>query len=75
MRNVQTVKQENKIKLAAYLQKEYGVTINPASMFDVHVSNCHIICHLHIWMHEIRNTLFVFVNVILLKYTFPFNLN
>jgi starch phosphorylase len=37
LRNIQTVKQENKMKLAAYLQKDYGIDINPASMFDVHV--------------------------------------
>jgi starch phosphorylase len=41
IRNVQTVKQENKMKLASYLQKEYGVEINPASMFDVHVKRIH----------------------------------
>jgi len=35
--NIQTVKQENKMKLAAYMQKEHGITINPASIFDVHV--------------------------------------
>jgi len=38
LRNIQTVKQENKMKLAAYLQKEYGIEVNPASMFDIHVS-------------------------------------
>ena len=38
IRNIQTVKQENKMKLAAFLQKEYGVAVNPASMFDVQVS-------------------------------------
>lgn len=41
MRSVQTVKQENKMKLASYLQAEYGVNVNPASMFDVHVKRIH----------------------------------
>jgi starch phosphorylase len=36
-RQVAQVKQENKVKLAAYLEKEYGVTINPSSMFDIQV--------------------------------------
>jgi starch phosphorylase len=37
-RAVQKVKQENKLKLAQLLQKEYGVNVNPASMFDIQVS-------------------------------------
>ena len=37
-RSVQTVKQENKMRLAQQLEKEYGVEINPASLFDVQVS-------------------------------------
>lgn len=37
-RAVQKVKQENKLKLAQLLQKEYGVKVNPASMFDIQVS-------------------------------------
>jgi starch phosphorylase len=41
IRNIQTVKQENKMKLASYLQKEYSVDINPASMFDIHVKRIH----------------------------------
>ena len=36
-RAVQTVKQENKMKVAQYLQKEYGVNVNPASLFDIQV--------------------------------------
>ncbi|KAK2706709.1 glycogen phosphorylase-like isoform X2 [Artemia franciscana] len=38
---VQTVKQENKMKLAQYLQKEYGVDVNPASLFDLQVKRIH----------------------------------
>jgi starch phosphorylase len=38
-RSVQTVKQENKMKVAQYLQKEYGVNVNPASLFDIQVGN------------------------------------
>jgi len=41
IRNIQTVKQENKMKFAAFLQKEYGITVNPASMFDVQVKRIH----------------------------------
>jgi len=41
LRNIQTVKQENKMKLAAYLQKEYSIDVNPASMFDIHVKRIH----------------------------------
>jgi len=37
-RAVQKVKQENKLKLAQLLQKNYGVKVNPASMFDIQVS-------------------------------------
>jgi starch phosphorylase len=36
-RAVQKVKQENKLKLAQLLQKEYGVKVNPSSMFDIQV--------------------------------------
>lgn len=36
-RAVQTVKQENKMKVAQYLQREYGVAVNPASLFDIQV--------------------------------------
>jgi len=40
-RAVQTVKQENKMKVAQYLQKEYGVAVNPASLFDIQVKRIH----------------------------------
>lgn len=40
-RAVQTVKQENKMKVAQYLLKEYGVNVNPASLFDIHVKRIH----------------------------------
>lgn len=33
--------QENKMKLAALIQRDYGITVNPASMFDVHVKRIH----------------------------------
>lgn len=35
------VKQENKLKLAELLEKDYGLKINPASMFDIHVKRIH----------------------------------
>uniref|UniRef100_A0A803Y796 Alpha-1,4 glucan phosphorylase n=1 Tax=Meleagris gallopavo TaxID=9103 RepID=A0A803Y796_MELGA len=41
IREVAKVKQENKVKFALYLEKEYGVKINPSSMFDVHVKRIH----------------------------------
>ncbi|PSN48072.1 Glycogen phosphorylase [Blattella germanica] len=40
-RAVQKVKQENKLKLAQLLEKEYGVKVNPASMFDIQVKRIH----------------------------------
>merc|ERR1712071_463644 len=40
-RAVQTVKQENKMKVAQFLQKEYGVDVNPASLFDIQVKRIH----------------------------------
>jgi len=40
-RAIQTVKQENKMRLASFLEKEYGVPINPASIFDVQVKRIH----------------------------------
>lgn len=40
-RAITKVKQENKLKLAKYLEAEYKVKINPASMFDIHVKRIH----------------------------------
>jgi len=40
-RAVQTVKQENKMKVSQYLHKEYGVAVNPASLFDIQVKRIH----------------------------------
>jgi len=36
-RNVVKVKQENKLRLAQILEKEYDVRVNPASIFDIQV--------------------------------------
>jgi starch phosphorylase len=41
IKQLQTVKQENKMKLAAILEKEYGVSINTGSMFDIQVKRIH----------------------------------
>uniref|UniRef100_A0A8C3AFY5 Alpha-1,4 glucan phosphorylase n=1 Tax=Cyclopterus lumpus TaxID=8103 RepID=A0A8C3AFY5_CYCLU len=41
IRDVSRVKQDNKVKFAQYLEKEYRVKINPSSMFDVHVKRIH----------------------------------
>jgi glycogen phosphorylase len=40
-RAVAKVKQENKFKLAAILEKDYGVKVNPSSMFDIQVKRIH----------------------------------
>lgn len=37
-RGVQKVKQENKLKLAQLLEKDYNVKINPSSIFDIQVT-------------------------------------
>jgi glucan phosphorylase len=34
------VKANNKLKLAQYLEETKGITINPASMFDIQVNFC-----------------------------------
>ncbi|XP_063296162.1 glycogen phosphorylase, liver form [Pelobates fuscus] len=41
IRDISKVKEENKLKFAQYLEKEYKVKINPASMFDVQVKRIH----------------------------------
>lgn len=40
-RVVAKVKQENKFKLAAILEHDYGVKVNPSSMFDIQVKRIH----------------------------------
>lgn len=40
-RSVMKVKQENKLRLAQILEKDYGVKVNPASIFDIHVKRIH----------------------------------
>ncbi|PIN97110.1 hypothetical protein AB205_0005880, partial [Aquarana catesbeiana] len=39
--DIAKVKQENKLKFSAYLEKEYKVKINPSSLFDVQVKRIH----------------------------------
>lgn len=41
IRDIANVKQENKMKLAALLEEQYKVKINPNSMFDVQVKRIH----------------------------------
>lgn len=41
IRDVAKVKQENKLKFSAYLEREYKVHINPNSLFDVQVKRIH----------------------------------
>ncbi|XP_017331870.2 glycogen phosphorylase, brain form [Ictalurus punctatus] len=41
IRDVANVKQENKLKLAAYLEMTYKVQINPESIFDIQVKRIH----------------------------------
>ncbi|KAK5643508.1 hypothetical protein RI129_007353 [Pyrocoelia pectoralis] len=40
-RAVMNVKQENKFKLASLLEKDYGVKVNPYSLFDIQVKRIH----------------------------------
>jgi len=35
------VKQENKLRFAQLLEKDYGIRVNPSSMFDIHVKRIH----------------------------------
>lgn len=41
LKAIQVVKQENKMRLAQILEKENGIAINPASVFDVQVKRIH----------------------------------
>lgn len=41
VRTIYKVKQENKMKLAQYFEKEYKIKINPAAMFDMQVKRIH----------------------------------
>ncbi|OZC12230.1 glycogen phosphorylase [Onchocerca flexuosa] len=38
---IRRVKQENKMRLAQFLDQEYNVKINPSSVFDIHVKRIH----------------------------------
>lgn len=40
-RQVAKVKQENKVKLAQLIEKDYGIKINPSSLFDIQVKRIH----------------------------------
>jgi starch phosphorylase len=45
--------EENKLRVAQWLKEEYGIDVNPASMFDIHVKRIHeykrqLLCALHI---------------------------
>lgn len=40
-RSIIKVKQENKLKLTQLLEKDYGVKVNPASIFDIQVKRIH----------------------------------
>ncbi|CAG9536207.1 unnamed protein product [Cercopithifilaria johnstoni] len=39
--SIRRVKQENKMRLAQYLEDKYNVKINPSSIFDIHVKRIH----------------------------------
>lgn len=39
--SLRRVKQENKLRVAQYIGEEYGVDINPSSIFDIHVKRIH----------------------------------
>ncbi|XGW04328.1 hypothetical protein V3C99_015469 [Haemonchus contortus] len=38
---IRRVKQENKMRVAQYLEEDYNVEVNPASIFDIHVKRIH----------------------------------
>lgn len=40
-RSIVKVKQENKLRLAEHLESEYGIKVNPASIFDIQVKRIH----------------------------------
>ncbi|KAJ8919353.1 hypothetical protein NQ315_003938 [Exocentrus adspersus] len=52
-RSVMKVKQENKLRLAELLEKDYGIKVNPASMFDIHVKR------IHEYKRQLLNTLHI----------------
>ncbi|GAB6031723.1 hypothetical protein CHUAL_009469 [Chamberlinius hualienensis] len=41
IRTIQSVKQENKLKLANIIKADYGISINPASIYDIQVKRIH----------------------------------
>ncbi|KAK8735952.1 hypothetical protein OTU49_005136 [Cherax quadricarinatus] len=41
IRAIQTAKQENKLRLAKELEQDYGIKVNPSSMFDIQVKRIH----------------------------------
>merc|ERR1712142_1303705 len=41
LRAVQTAKQENKMRLAKQLEQDYGVKVNPSSIYDIQVKRIH----------------------------------
>lgn len=41
LRNIIKVKQENKMKLAEYIQENYNIKVNTSSIFDIHVKRIH----------------------------------
>ncbi|CAJ0920936.1 unnamed protein product, partial [Mesorhabditis belari] len=41
LRELRRVKMENKLRVAKYLKEEYDVSINPSSLFDIHVKRIH----------------------------------
>ncbi|XP_072345876.1 glycogen phosphorylase, liver form [Scyliorhinus torazame] len=55
IRDVTSVKQENKVKLASLLEKEYGIKINMSSIFDVHVKR------IHEYKRQLMNCLYIIV--------------
>ncbi|RXG59929.1 Glycogen phosphorylase [Armadillidium vulgare] len=41
VRDVQKAKQENKLRLSKQLEADYGIKVNPSSMFDIQVKRIH----------------------------------
>lgn len=40
-RSIAKVKQENKVKLTQIIEKDYGIKVNPSSLFDIQVKRIH----------------------------------
>lgn len=54
-RAVMKVKQENKLRLAALLEKDYGVKVNVASIFDIQVCVAFVYSFLFLILYSLHD--------------------